>query len=130
MRTLAPVLRTFGQSTVADTPDTPSSFAVTNPGTDGDLAITWGGSYNARDRVCVYNASDDSLLGIFKATVGSGTIGNLTNGTLYTMYVKATADNINFSTASDEESGTPSKTSIGSIQSTVGTKSTTSGVRG
>ena len=87
----------------------PTNPAATDPGTNGDLTVTWanGASYTAGDKVFVYNNADDSVLGILDATAGTGIITGLTNGVEYTMYLKATSDNYNFSDETATFTGTP-----------------------
>jgi len=95
-----------GQLSAADirpTTTVPAGLAVANPSptADGELVVTWtnAASYAAGDKVVVYNAADDSVLGILDATLGTGRISGLTNGTAYTVYAKATSDNYVFSDA-------------------------------
>ena len=77
----------------------PTTPDATDPGTNGDLTVTWdnGASYAAGDKVVVYNNAGGAVLGILDATAGTGIITGLTNELEYTMYLKATSDNYNFS---------------------------------
>lgn len=80
----------------------PTGLALADAATGGELTLTWtnAASYAAGDKLVVYNASDDAVLGIFEATAGTGTIGGLTDDQEYTVYAKATSDNYVYSTAS------------------------------
>ena len=87
----------------------PTTPDATDPGTNGDLTVTWanGASYAAGDKVVVYNNAGGAVLGILDATAGTGIITGLTNGVEYTMYLKATSDNYNFSDETATFTGTP-----------------------
>ena len=93
----------------------PTTLTVTDKGTSGELSVTWAnaGSYVSGDKVYLYNSADNSIVGIFDATVGSGTIGGLTDGSPYTLYAKASSDNYVFSAASaNATAATPTKANV------------------
>ena len=82
-------------------PVVPQSLSATADDYAGSIIVQWSNSsdYNAGDFIYVYNASDDSVVGYLDATLGFGSIYNLIPGTTYTIYAKASAYGVSFSSA-------------------------------
>lgn len=106
----------IAETDIRPTELTPTTPAAADAGTSGELNITWanGASYRdvedgdpVTDFVYCYNNAGGAILGIFKAKDGAGTITGLTNGTEYTMYLKATSDGVILSAATGTFTGTP-----------------------
>jgi len=87
----------------------PTGLAATDPGTDGDLDVTWtnAASYTDSELLKIYDNTAGTLLGVFLASAGTGRITGLTNGTAYTLVARATAENLVESGDSNTVTETP-----------------------
>jgi len=87
----------------------PTGLAATDPGTDGDLDVTWtnAASYTDSELLKIYDNTAGTLLGVLLASAGTGRITGLTNGTAYTLVARATAENLVESGDSNTVTETP-----------------------
>lgn len=100
----------ISQTDIRGTELAPTSFAVTDGESDGDLIFTWanGGSYvSGKDWVHIFNNDGYTEIAVVDASLGTFEKGGFTNDVLITAYAKASSDGVHFSAATATDNATP-----------------------